>query len=935
MKKRFAALLTSVCMVFGVFSGFSASAEAVITMDKQSYYAGEAHTVEYSGVTGSEPWWGIYWRDEIPGAPGIGSRMWGNLSSGSGKIDFAGGAVSGSSVKWSDLSVGEYKLCIIPNEDKILDANGVSIYNVIAQVDFEIVKNTQKPSKPENAVYERDSDAKAGFANGRIIITPPANTENMSGYAAYWGDDNSVFDGYAPIKIDGIVDSGKTTKTYEIVDNTFIPAGATKLYVYSARGTAISNNPNDIVTSAEAAASEIPQGAALDEETPLYSFQVTSDWHVFGGGTENNIKAKRLDEMLKDVKETDPDSIAIFGVGDIIDNSLDDKSSAGITVEKALSEFSVVNSVIDANSDNLPPIYYGVGNHDLRGFDGYQAQLERFLENTGTDYTGGKPYYYKEISGAKFIMLGSEKTADNESHNAYLSQTQLKWLEQTLAQNSKTTEPIFVFLHQGMKNTVAGTTRGFGWDGVDQDSQLRAILKKYPNAVYFSGHTHWELEAYDNIFTGYGADFSAFNTAGIGKVYTDEKQDKEGSQGLYVEVYKDKILVKGRDFENKLWVTSAQFMLDISLPASVKTASLTKNKSAILENGGDILSLYKELEAIEGDKGSFESVYTALANAKAVYENIDSGVKEFKTKLDTLKQQVSDKNIQSDLFLSLRNEYRQMSSEQKEYLSGADTIFEKAAAIERQNKAARITEIVLIDKSGSRYTCIYSNSGFKAAVPDGTDLSVMKLEISSNDKDAAFNVNDAVYTVGDTVDLSAKQIRINTIGSFGDELYNNEYNLTISIETKSDNGGTQTTVTMPKNGTKSVNGKTLLYKDGKAVTGTRLATVSGKTYAVIGGYLKTGKVRIVKIGLKSYIVNKSGVVIKSSKNKLIKVGSKSYIVNKAGVVQKGKKNKLVKIGKKSYVVNKKGVVQKNKKSVKVGKKTYKTNKKGVAALKKK
>ncbi len=160
------------------------------------------------------------------------------------------------------------------------------------------------------------------------------------------------------------------------------------------------------------------------------------------------------------------------------------------------------------------------------------------------------------------------------------------------------------------------------------------------------------------------------------------------------------------------------------------------------------------------------------------------------------------------------------------------------------------------------------------------------------------------------------------------------YTLTITEKATNGTGGSTTTPTVT-NGVAKLNGKTVLYVNGKLVTGTKIVTVSGKTYAVVGGYVKTGKMQVVKIGSKSYIVNKSGIVQKGTKNKLVKVGTKSYIVNKSGVVQKGAKNKLVKVGKKKYVVNKKGVVQKNKKSIKVGKKTYKTNKKGVATLKKK
>lgn len=163
-----------------------------------------------------------------------------------------------------------------------------------------------------------------------------------------------------------------------------------------------------------------------------------------------------------------------------------------------------------------------------------------------------------------------------------------------------------------------------------------------------------------------------------------------------------------------------------------------------------------------------------------------------------------------------------------------------------------------------------------------------------------------------------------------------------------------------KNGTVIVDGKTVLYIGGTAVTGTKVVTVYGKTYAVVKGYVVTGKTQIVNIGSKTYIVDKNGIVIKATKNKLIKVsskkwyiinkygivikakkgnklvnvGKKTYIVNKKGLVQKSAKNKLVKVGKKSYIVDKKGVVLKNKKAVKVGKKTYKVNKKGIATRKK-
>ncbi len=233
--------------------------------------------------------------------------------------------------------------------------------------------------------------------------------------------------------------------------------------------------------------------------------------------------------------------------------------------------------------------------------------------------------------------------------------------------------------------------------------------------------------------------------------------------------------------------------------------------------------------------------------------------------------------------------------------------------------------------------------------------SAQLLNASAYTQDSYKNVTDAVTAAQNAAaDVNATRSTIDKASA----ALTNAINSLVKVP-GSGSTGTVTTTPAVTNGTATVNGKTVLYVNGKQVTGTQIVTVSGKTYAVVGGYVKTGKKQVVKIkslyyivnasgvvqkgtknklikvGTKSYVVNKNGVVQrKASGNKLVKVGVKSYIVNTLGVVQKGTKNKLVRIGKKAYVVNKKGVVQKNKKKIKVGKKTYKTNKKGVATLKK-
>lgn len=136
-----------------------------------------------------------------------------------------------------------------------------------------------------------------------------------------------------------------------------------------------------------------------------------------------------------------------------------------------------------------------------------------------------------------------------------------------------------------------------------------------------------------------------------------------------------------------------------------------------------------------------------------------------------------------------------------------------------------------------------------------------------------------------------------------------------------------------KNGTVIKYGKTVLYIGGKAVSGTVIVTVSGKTYAVVNGYVKTGKTQLVTIAGKTYIVDKSGAVKKSSfGNTLVNIGKNTYIINKKGVVQKASKTKykILKVKGKKYIVSKSGNVQKDKKKLKIKKAVYRVNKKGVA-----
>lgn len=359
------------------------------------------------------------------------------------------------------------------------------------------------PAPEETATkveYNRTASRK-GYADGTVVITQPDNKDSFDSYNLYYGNQNGKLAGYSKI------------------------------------GT---------VSKSDAAAVSYK----FNDEKPLYKFQVMSDIHIT---SYDSIHNTHLNMALQDIKKMCSDSSGIIAVGDSVNHG-------------SQIEYDALNSIINANKDGLPNIYFALGNHELFPYSedaataNYSCEERRklFLDNTNTESI----YYDKWINGQHFIFLGSE--ANVVQDDADLSETQLKWLEDKLAESKDSSASIFLFVHQSLPETVAGSIGDQGWDGVVQSDKLREIISKYPQVVYFSGHSHWELESKNVMYDGGSTMASMFDTAAVGYLWTDSQEYKEGSQGYYVEVYKDKILVKGRDFVNSTWIPAAQFVVDLN-----------------------------------------------------------------------------------------------------------------------------------------------------------------------------------------------------------------------------------------------------------------------------------------------------------------------------------------------------------------------------------
>lgn len=270
----------------------------------------------------------------------------------------------------------------------------------------------------------------------------------------------------------------------------------------------------------------------IEGSGPLFSFEVISDIHIRSSNTAD-LYTSNLKKALKDINLVDPNSSAINFVGDITESGSD-------------ANYDVLNQIL--SSIPHPNTNMVVGNHDVR-YQDYTVAMNRFLSKTGMP----SAYYDKWINGYHFIYLATEQALKD---NADLSATQLSWLQTKLGEQASSDKPIFVFLHQQLSNTVAGST---GTTYVNQDAQVKAILSSYPQAIFISGHSHYKLT---NAFTMYNQQFCTLVNDGAVAFLQDDTSTI--SQGLFIDVYPNKVLIKGRDFITKEWIPTAQFILPYS-----------------------------------------------------------------------------------------------------------------------------------------------------------------------------------------------------------------------------------------------------------------------------------------------------------------------------------------------------------------------------------
>lgn len=204
-------------------------------------------------------------------------------------------------------------------------------------------------------------------------------------------------------------------------------------------------------------------------------FAVVSDIHI---APDKCLEKRKLKNVFFTMYNLDSNMDAIAIVGDLTDGGSE-------------KEYNAFKRILDKNKKEETILIASMGNHE-------QNTPSKF-----SSVTGRKPRENITINGYHFITVSPRLSEDTYGGSRYnLDEIWMKeQLEHATLEDSN--KPIFVFIHQGIKNTAYGTDQWYTEDFVK-------LFNDYPQVIQFSGHSHYPLNSPKSI---YQKDFTSINTS--------------------------------------------------------------------------------------------------------------------------------------------------------------------------------------------------------------------------------------------------------------------------------------------------------------------------------------------------------------------------------------------------------------------------------------
>lgn len=321
----------------------------------------------------------------------------------------------------------------------------------------------------------------------------------------------------------------------------------------------------------------------------LYSFGVLSDVHILDTSYDSYYTGEarcrnalvQYQNALAFYKNSGADFVCVSG--DIVakNNSVNN----GQTSEQQMSEWtSELIMFANANSsyfnDGEKKVYATTGNHDglitldNNGTDDGTHGLSTIITNYGEGTKTAREVWNEIIGSPTSFIFEKENDVfmflaeDFWNYVKPITWSGASWLNEKLELYKE--KRVFLFFHIPLTNTF---DTGGGMDGASTTgASIKNAVSKYPNVIWFSGHTHYDLsietqEGYDNpnIFqkddsmTMVHVPSCAYLRV---KTPSGGHDNADGSQGLWVDVYSNKVVIKGIDFMLGRFIKNVDYVIN-------------------------------------------------------------------------------------------------------------------------------------------------------------------------------------------------------------------------------------------------------------------------------------------------------------------------------------------------------------------------------------
>ncbi|KIL42560.1 phosphohydrolase [Gordoniibacillus kamchatkensis] len=308
-------------------------------------------------------------------------------------------------------------------------------------------------------------------------------------------------------------------------------------------------------------------GDQLAEETatagpgePLMSMFVISDLHI---SLDDPQTSRKLKQALEDMKAFHMPIDALVITGDLTDTGSD-------------RDYKELTRILSGYK--LPPLGANMGNHDF-----YTVWINK---NGGWDkdhYPNGKSdavsreqfmklmnykktYNEMKVKGYTVLLLSQEAYIQEKpevGEGAWYSDEQLAWFKERMAEAARDGKPVFVMTHQ----PLPPIGENGGTHQLIRAKEFREILKPYKNVFVLCGHRHQDFMNGTNHYVR--ETFHYFHNSSVGRPLNRnyQQQAKDHAQGMYVQVYADKVVLRGREFETRTFIDEANWTIPLEKTA--------------------------------------------------------------------------------------------------------------------------------------------------------------------------------------------------------------------------------------------------------------------------------------------------------------------------------------------------------------------------------